>query len=48
MSNSYLTVGKQCTRMLNAMGVQRPFRLLVDAEPEKYFESMSVFELPPG
>jgi hypothetical protein len=47
LSNSYLTVGTQCTDALNAMGAQRPIKLLMDAKPDDYFESMAVYELPP-
>jgi uncharacterized membrane protein len=48
MSNSYLTIGTQCTDVLNDLAARRPLQLLVDAKPEDYYESMSVYRLTPS
>jgi hypothetical protein len=48
MSNSYRTIGTQCTVMLNDLAARRPLQLLLDAKPDDYYEAMSTYRFAPS
>jgi preprotein translocase subunit Sss1 len=46
-NNGYRTLGNQCADMLTTLGASRTTRLLVDADQDRYYEAMSLYELTP-